>query len=283
MGQSQTAKLLRPLALGSALLLAAVRINHLRTAFDENGLLPPGSRALTVTVLLSAAVFLMLTLASLRLNRLPGTEDCFSGGAVWLFLRLAATVLLFCGCALPLLEAPALLEKAWRWTYLGGLLTALAMLWTALAVKRSPALFWFRLLLALFTGVSLVLRFREWSHDPMVIHIAPPLLAWVCCMMETMLLTGFPLKAGHRRSGVLFGLAAGVFACMTLVDYLLGQKSGLSEVLILLGVALWCVTAALELLRPQVQAEQPAPEAPQEQPAPEAPQPEPPEDTDPTP
>ena len=89
----------------------------------------------------------------------------------------------------------------------------------------------------------------------MTIHITPLLLGWTCCMVETMLLTGFPLDAGHRRSGVLFGLAAVVFTCMTLPDYALGLRTGFSDLLILIGLALWCGEAAFALLRNRVQEE----------------------------
>lgn len=261
MKHALTAKVLPPLALGGATILTAVRIFLLRTAFDENGLLPPKSGALLLTVLLCAGVFFGLALLCLRLNRLPGGETCFADVRWQRFPRLAAAVMLFCGCAMLLLDREATETLAERLVAIGGLLAALGMTWTAVSTRRGPGLFWCRLLPALFSGAALTLRFQGWNHDPLIIRITPPLLAWVCCMVETMLLTGFPLKAGHRRSSVLFGLCAGIFTCMTMADYLLGQSADLSEALILLGLALWCVTAALELLRPQVQ-EEPAAELP---------------------
>ena len=59
----------------------------------------------------------------------------------------------------------------------------------------------------------------------------------------------------HATTSECTFLCLDVFTCMTAVDNVLGQRSELAELLILLGVALWCVTAALELLRPEVQNE----------------------------
>lgn len=261
MNHSQSASALRAAALISAVILTALRVVILKTSFDEAGMLPPGSSALPVTVAVSACCFLALLLLALRLNPLPGREDCFSRKPLYLFLGLASTALLLTGSLLNLLDPAAVAETAPLAAALAGILSALCMGWIALTQSRSAGLFWLRLPLALSTGLLLILRFQDWSHDPMVIHIAPLLLAWTCCMVETMLLTGFPLKAGHRRSAALFGLAAGCFVCMALPDYFLGLRKALPDLFILLGVALWCVGSALELLRRPVQDEK-APEAP---------------------
>ena len=272
MGHTRSAAALRWAALLGAALLTALRLVTLRTAFDENGLLPRGSRVLPLTVLAAALVFLALTLLSLRLNRLPGTEGCFTSRPGWLGAKLAAAVLLLFGSLFALLDGQSEPDLAERIVTGCGLVSALLMGLTALRPERGPGFFWLRLVPALFTGAALVTRFRTWSHDPLVIHLAPVLLAWTCCMVEMMLLTGFPLNAGHRRGAVLFGLGAGCYCCMTLPDFLLGQRTELPELLTLLGLSVWCLTAALELLRHRVQTELPPPEPEPEQEA--QPQPE---------
>lgn len=244
-------------AVGCAVLLTVLRVTILKTAFDENGLLPVGSKAMIGTAAAMACCFAVLCLLSLRLNRLPGTEACFTRRPVFLGCRLIAAILVFFGALTVLLDGGDASEQTWRLAAFSGIAAALAMLWTTLTAQGGKALFWLRLIAALYTAASLILRFRSWSHDPMTIHIAPLLLAWTCAMVEMMLLTGFPLKAGHRRSAVLFGLATGVFACMSIPDYLFGLHSGLPELLTLLGLALWCAVAAVELLRRPVQEEAP--------------------------
>jgi hypothetical protein len=265
MEQKRYAAALRWAAPGSAAALALLRVTVLKTAFEENGLLPVGSKALLLTVIAAAAFFAGLWFLSTRLNRLPGTEACFSSKPGWLFLKLTAAGLVFLGAFFTLTGGQEA-ESAERTAALFGAAAAVLMAFTALKLERGVPFFWVRLVPALYTGASLILRFRSWSHDPLVIHLVPVLLAWTCCMVEMMLLTGFPLKAGHRRSGVLFGLAAGIFACMTIPDYVLGLRTNLPELLTLLGLSVWCAAAALELLREQVQTEQaPTPaEAPSE-------------------
>lgn len=273
MEHTKYAKLLRIAAPLGALLLAVFRVVTLKTALDEDGLLPLGSPILPLTVLLCAAVGCCLWLLCLRLNRLPGRENCFSDGAVPLLLRLAAAIAVFFGALLPLLERQTEPDKAELAIHWAGVASGLALTWLAAAPAsyRKSWSFWLRLLPALYSVAALILRFREWSHDPLVIHFAPLLLCWTCCMVEMMLLSGYSLGAGHRRSGVLFGLGAGVFACMALPDQFLGQSSGLSELLSTMGLALWCAAAGFDLLRSRVQTEQPAPKPePEAAPAPEA-------------
>lgn len=269
MEHQKYAKLLRMAAPLAALLLVALRIVTWKSAIDDSGLLPRDSKLLTVTVLAAACLFAGLWVLCLRLNRLPGTEACFPGGPVLSALRLAGGALVLLGSLLPLLKSEPDAGAVELAVLLAGVVSGLLLCWLALAPERGPRFVWVRLLIALYTGASLILRFRDWSHDPLVIHILPMLLAWTCCMVEATLLAGFSLGAGHRRSGVLFGLAAAVFTCMSLPDCLLSSRTGFAELLPLLGLALCWAAAALDLLRDEVQAELP--------PAEPAPEPVPPE------
>lgn len=262
MKSSKTPRLLCWVAVLCAVVLAVLRAVILKTSFDESGLLPAGSPAQPLTVLAAACCFAVLCLLSLRLNRLPGTEACFSRSSVSLFLRLAAAILVFFGALMTILNGTA--AATHRVAAFSGLAAALSMLWTALSPSRGSSLFWLRLVTALYAAAALILRFRDWSHDPQIIHIVPLLLTWTCCMVETMLLTGFPLNAGHRRSAVLFGLAGAVFACMLLPDCLLGLRKDLPDLLTLLGLVLWGAEAAVSLLRKPVQEEE-APALPPEE------------------
>ena len=257
MNYSKAAALLRWIALLCTVLLAALRVTVLKTAFDAEGLLPIGSYALPITVLACGLFFGLLWFLSTRLNRLPGREAFFSVQGIWLPLKLLAAALLLTGSLLTLRDLP---EYGWNGDTIipaVGILSALLMVWNSLQERRGRAFFWVRLVPTLFTGAALVLRFRDWSHDPLVIHIVPVLLAWTCSMVEMMLLSGFSLNVGHRRSAVLFGLGAGMFTCMVLPDYFLTEpaRMTLPDLLTLLGVAFWCLIAALELLRHRTQRE----------------------------
>lgn len=260
MEHSKTASAMRWTAAGCAAMLTGLRILIIQTSFDENGLLPRGSHALTVTVLAAVSAFVCLWLLSMRLSRDPGTETCFASSPEWMAVRLAAAILIFFGSVCILLEGRDTLEQVDQLTAFGGILSALLLGAVAVLVRRGNGTFWLRLVPAVFTVAALILRFRTWSHDPLVIHIAPVLLAWTCCMVEMMLLSGFSLRAGRRRSGALFGLSAGVFTCMVVPDYVLGVRNGLPDLLTLLGLALWCAAAGLELLRAPEQPKAPEPE-----------------------
>ena len=253
--RTKYAKLLRWIAPGCAVLLTGLRFWILKTAFDENGLLPPGSLALPLTILAAALVFGLLLVLSLRLNRIPGTEESFTSRPNWVPSKLAAAELVLMGSVLTLLDGQHPLSVGGLVVTLVGIAAPFFMVWTALREERSSAFFWVRLVPALYAGASLVLRFQTWTQEPAVIHIAPSLLAWTCCMVAMMLLTGFPLRVGHRRSTVLFGLSAGIFTCMTVPDCAVSGRISRPDLLILMGLSVWCVTYALELLRKRSQRE----------------------------
>ena len=206
------------------------------------------------TVLACACCFCLLWLFCVKLNRRPGREKAFSVQGIWFPLKLLAAGILLAGTVLLLrdLEQPSI-QSVELWVDVLGIASALLLGWNALRENRGPGFFWARLIPTLFAGAALVLRYRVWNHDPLVIHLVPVLLAWTCCMVEMMLLAGFSLNVGHRRSAVLFGLSAGMFTCMTLPDFFLTDWIGLPDMLTLLGLALWGFVAALELLRERSQ------------------------------
>ena len=254
MSNIKAAAALRKTAIFCAVLLAVFRIVILQASFDKEGLLPRGSMALPLTVLLCAVCFAVMCVLALKLNGRPGREAFFSVQGIWLPLKLIGAGLLLAGSIMTLRGMERLsVASAETLISAAGIVSALLMGWSALRERRGTGFFWVRLVPALFTGAALVLRFRAWSYDPMIIHIIPLLLAWVCCMVEMMLLTGFSLNVGHRRSGALFGLSAGVFVCMAIPDFFLSDRIALSDFLTVLGVAFWCVVAALELLRRRTQ------------------------------
>lgn len=270
----QHSRFSRPVLLAAAVWSAAafaLRFWILKNSLDVNGILFADSPALIWTVVFSLVGFIGLTALCLRLSRLPGTEACFRGSEISVLPAALAAALLLAGCILRLTEAKASLDRAQRLTEIGGIVAAAGM---AAAVifreKLGKFAFWVRLPLALYACVSLILRFRVWSHDPMIIDIVPQLLALICAMLGCVMLTAFPLGAGHRRSTVLFSLMIFLFTVMSLPDYLVAVKTGLADPLIFFGLALWCATHACLLLRARVQDE-PEPPAKPEAAEPEAP------------
>ena len=261
----QHSRFSRPTVLAAAVWSVAafvLRFWILKSSFDVNGILMADSRAMLWTFLFSLVGFAGLTLLCLQLSRLPGTNACFLKNSFDIFPALFAAALLLAGCLLRLSDSSLSLDGAQRLTEVGGAVSAALMAAVVfLREKLSKNGFWAQLPLALYTGVSLVLRFRVWSHDPMIIDIAPQLLTMICAMLCCVMLTAFPLGAGHRRSTVLFGLLTVLFTLMALPDYLVAVKQSFSDLLIFLGLALWCGTHALLLLRKHVQDEPEPPKA----------------------
>ena len=234
----------------------------LTRSMNEEGLVRIGSPALAVLMAVSALGVGLLTCFCLRLNRLPGTEACFSGTRFLLPGSLAAAGLLLAGCLVSL-AAPAERDaEPMRTACLIGVGVAVLLGCTPF-VRADKSRFWLRLLPAAWSLGMMILRFRSWTQDPLIIRIAPTLMAFLCDMLCVMLLSGFPLGAGHRRSTVLFGLCAGIFTVMLIPDHLTGLYGSAGDLLILLGFGLWSVVHALALLRPIVQ-EETAPETEEE-------------------
>ena len=250
-------RLIRPILLVSgiwALGALGLRCITLARSFHEDGLVRVGSPALAVTMLVSLLGMGVLTWLCLGLNRLPGSETCFPAAGAARAAQLVGPTLLLAGCLLSLGTPMEGRAEVPRLACLAGVPAALLMAWTSL-LRQDGSRFWPRLLPALWALVMMILRFRSWTQDPLIIHIAPTLLSVLCSLICLALLAGFPLGAGHRRSTVLFGLAAGVFTLMAAPDHLTGLYGSPGELLILSGLALWNVLHAVGLLRPAVQEE----------------------------
>ena len=244
------------LAAAFAVCAALLRAYILKNCFDQAGLLAAGSHALIWLMLLSAVCFAALLWFSLRLNRLPGTNDCLRVNGFVLFPLLLAAIGVFFGSLFRLLDEGSSMTQVERMAELLGMLAAICMALSALMRETlGKAGFWLLVPLTVYTGASLLIRFQGWSHEPMLIELVPQLLTMICAMLTNALVPGFMLGAGHRRSTVLFGLMTGFFAAMALPDYLLGAKTARSDLMIYLGFALWAVVHALLLLRRGVQDE----------------------------
>ena len=215
------------LAAAFAVCAALLRAYILKNCFDQAGLLAAGSHALIWLMLLSAVCFAAL---------------------LWFSL--------FFGSLFRLLDEGGSMTQVERMAELLGMLAAICMALSALMRETlGKAGFWLLVPLTVYTGASLLIRFQDWSHEPMLIELVPQLLTMICAMLTNALVPGFMLGAGHRRSTVLFGLMTGFFAAMALPDYLLGLNSARSDLMIYLGFALWAVVHALLLLRRDVQDE----------------------------
>ncbi len=250
-------------ALGCVLGLG-LRMYVFTHCLDAAGRLIPGSRALYgILAFLLAGTGVMLALC-LRLNRNKGRDDDFSQAPWYLFGGLMAALALFFGNLIRLLDRGAG-DRVELVLCLAGMAGAGLLALTALFRGRGYKwLFWAQLLPALYAGMRLIMDFRLWSLDPIVIDFVARLFAGVSAMIGMAHQTGFALGYGSRRTTVFWGLCGWVYAVLCLPDCLVSHSIGLGELAITLGLGFWMFLTALHLLRPEVQSE-PAPveEAPE--------------------
>ena len=257
---------------------AGLRTYILRHCFEASGLLLRGSHALLGLMIFSTVWVLVTAMLCRRLNALPGTDDCFSEGVGWRCFGLAALLLVLAGSILALNGRAKDGSSFTTILVLGGLLSAACLAGVACARRRlGENGFWLSLLPVIFALSRLIYYFRGWSRDPMVIDFAPHLMASISGVLALFFLTGYPLKVGRRRSTVFWSLCCAVFTAMMIPDAILRpQQTPLSALLVWLGLCLWCLCGAGQILRECVQSEtapEPAEEIPSEDGAEPAPEP----------
>lgn len=219
----------------------------------DGRILAPRS-ALIWTLAFSLAGLVLLVVLGRFFRKTPCTDAVFSRTGFWLIPPLTGAALIFVGN----LPAPAALvrglgkqpfsellqsvDKLRLLTALVGLVAAVLMVVIALLRRRQKGngLFWAQLPLILFAGMNMIYYFRRWSHDPIVLDITPLALASICSLLGIVMIAGFSLRVGRRRSTALWCALSPVFTAMALPDYLMGAKSSRSILLIWLGLALWC-------------------------------------------
>lgn len=136
----------------------------------------------------------------------------------------------------------------------GGAVTAIC--WVMVGVERFrgqkiPAPMF--MIPTLFYAVRLVLDFRNWSRDPMILDYCFDLLVLICIMCATFHLGGFCFDKGKRRltaffccCGILFGAAA-----------VAGGR--MREIAMTGGAMLWLAANLWVLLRPARKRQEPKP------------------------
>lgn len=230
-----------------------LRFLILHNSVVAHGRILAGRSALLWTLILALAGLLLLWGLSGFFRKKPCTDRVFSRGGYWFILPLAGALLLLIGNLPPVL---ALLRSFGKQSFDGAirsigklqLLSALfglisALLMAAVLLRRSllgKNAFWLQLPLILFTGTNMIRHFRAWSHDPIVLDIAPMALSALCFLLAVVMISGFSVSVGRRRSTGIWCAMAVICTAMILPDYLLGAKTDIHALLIWLGQALWC-------------------------------------------
>lgn len=111
-----------------------------------------------------------------------------------------------------------------------------AVCWVIIALKRqqdkTPSAILF-MLPALFGALQLIVRFRDWSRDPLLMDYCFELLASICVMCATFHLGGFSLGRCRRRTCIFFCMSGVLFCAVAMAG------RGILSVLSSLGYGVW--------------------------------------------
>jgi len=127
----------------------------------------------------------------------------------------------------------------------GGMITAIC--WVVVALDRYrgrtlPALLF--MIPTLFYAIRLILDFRNWSRDPMILDYCFDLLVLICIMCATFHLGGFCFDKGGRRLSVFYCCCGIVFGAAAIAG------GRLRELAMTGGAMLWLAGNLWVLLRP---------------------------------
>lgn len=241
------------LLLAAAAAGAALRAAQLQIVFDADGL-PTAGHPLTwvlciyCILVVLAAGFYCLRLparasarAVLRAD-LPATVLSAAGGVLLLFaclLEAAEILLTLRGSGQQMLSALSLL------LCVAGMLCGLLILASAAArQKGSRPVIWLYLVPFLYIMVRLVLDFKSWSSDPVILDYCFCLFAQICVMGGAYRIGGYCFDQGRRRLTAFWSMT-GVFFCAV------SLPGGSAAELLFYGACLvWMFSCAWMVLRP---------------------------------
>ena len=248
---------LTPVLILTTLLFAfcglGLRIYQLKTCMTEQGLIKDGSPILYLMLAFALLYVVLLGLLCSRIDKGLSDGRSLCGPAPFLFADLVGANVIFYGALLRLLNGGSIP------VFIFGMAAALCLAVASLLYdKRSKHVFWLLILPALFFGVLLVIDFKHWSVDPKVIDFFFRQMALVGGMLAVLNVSGFPICYGRKRMTVFWCGICVMFSVMTLPDFFLSRAISLGELLIPLGLAIWCGSHALRILKAEVKTERPA-------------------------
>lgn len=218
-----------------------LRKQQLAVGFDEAGL-PNGTGVWPLVILSAAAVALFVAVALLKEKR-PGYEENFSAALPAVVLAAAGAGLLLAGNVLAFRQAGVMFPAAKLLPVLGA---AAAFSFVAVAAgwyrEKQPAPVLSILPVAYYI-LQLILNFKSWSTDPIILDYCFKLFALICVLLATFHIGSFVFGAGQRRVCLAFCLTGVFFSAVSLAD------GGLVQMLQTAGSALWLLAGSWQLLK----------------------------------
>ena len=205
-----------------AMVVYLLRHVQLQTQLDATGRIMAGAGrgpltwiCLGLTLLIGAYAFLLSTKDTMKNASLPA-----------MVATLAAAFFMILGSAVSM--------KSGVFMALCGIATAVC--WVIIALTRQqnkmPSVILF-MLPALFGALQLIVRFRDWSRDPLLMDYCFELLASISVTCATFHLGGFSIGRCRRRMSIFFCMIGVLFCAVAMAG------RGVLSVLSSLGSGVW--------------------------------------------
>lgn len=219
------------LTIMAAVVTCILRYAQLQRSLDLSGKIMVGAGKGPLTWL----CIIFVVLAAVYCIWLQKRKSLGVGGNASVIITLIAAFLMALGSAV-------------RWNVnvvlaLGGFVAAVC--WVAVALVRrqgttpSAALF---MLPALFYAVELIIEFRDWSRDPLIMDYCFDLFALICVMCATFHFGGFSLQKGKRKRSVFYCICGAMFSAIAAagcIDGAAKETAQLAGLFVQSGNFLW--------------------------------------------
>jgi len=237
------------LCLTAAVCGGLLRLWSLTAGVDAGGV-PIAHISNYVMTICSAVIILGLLLVAWRRNDTHAGHEaivCGSGGCI---LLMAAAALILVGSAMEFLEA--LFSGAGTGAAVMCLLgvggSVCCMVFASARRAGTPSHPLFALFPVVYLIVKLILNFKSWSVDPIILDYCVILLALIFTLLAFHRTAGFVLGAGRSRSTLFFAMAAVYFCAGSMVDGLMDGSA--ATFVTYLGFALWQLPLICALSQP---------------------------------
>lgn len=205
------------------------------SAFDEAGLVIPGSPSVWVLSIFALVITVLIAVVSLGMRPRSVYTESFSSGTPEMVVTVLSGALLLAGCVAAMVQG----QRTMPVTVLG-VAAAAAIVVIGLQRQRGvvpPAVV--HLIPCAYLIVALIVDFRHWSVDPTVLDYCFDLFAAIGAVCAMVNLMGFCFDKGRRRETLFWCLAGCFFSMVALGDVGLVRCLTTGGLALFLGVNAW--------------------------------------------
>lgn len=215
----------------------------------------------TVFAWASAAIVALLLVLSIASPGRSGKHQVLACGSGGFLLSILAAAMLLIGSGLEFMETlrsgPTISSPIMCLLGLAGALCCMAAAYTRKkGVPAHPAV---ELMPVVYLVVKLVLNFKKWSIDPIILDYCVILFALIFSLLAFHRGAGFVFDHGKPRSTLFFAMCAMYFCAAAIMDGI--ADLSFATIITYLGLLLWQLPVIICLLSPAEPDPQPEAEA----------------------